>query len=58
MKPGTYHAVNAISIANGLHVGPALPEGALARPGDVPNRHAGQSYSTILGIAQILSGLM
>ena len=55
MKSGTYHAVNDISIANGLHVGPALPERALARPGEVPNRRAGQSYPTILGIAQILS---
>jgi hypothetical protein len=55
MKPGTYHAVNDISIANGLHVGPALPERALARPGEVPNRRAGQSYPTIIGIAQILS---
>ena len=55
MKPGTYHAVNDISIANGLHVSPALPERALARPGEVPNRRAGQSYPTILGIAQILS---
>jgi len=55
MKPGTYHAVNDISIANGLHVGPALAERALARPGEVPNRRAGQSYPTIIGIAQILS---
>ena len=55
MKPGTYHAVNDISIANGLHVGPALPERALARPGEVPNRRAGQSYPTILGIAQLIS---
>jgi hypothetical protein len=55
MKPGTYHAINDISIANGLHVGPALPERTLARPGEVPNRRAGQSYPTIIGIAQILS---
>jgi hypothetical protein len=55
MKPGTYHAVNDISIANGLHVGPALPERAIARPGEVPNRRAGQSYPTILGIAQLIS---
>ncbi len=55
MKPGTYHAVNDISIANGLHVVPALPARALAKPGESPNRRAGQSYPTILGIAQILS---
>jgi hypothetical protein len=44
-----------LSIANGLHVVPALPARALAKPGESPNRGAGQSYPTILGIAQILS---
>jgi hypothetical protein len=55
MRPGTHYAVNDISIANRLRVAPALPERALARPGEVPNRRAGQSYPTIIGIAQILS---
>ena len=55
MKSGTYCAVNDISIANRLHVAPALPSRALAAPGETPNRRSGQSYRTILGIAQILS---
>ena len=55
MKPGTYHAVNDISIANGLHVGPAPAERTAARPGEVSNRRASQAYPTLIGIAQILS---
>lgn len=55
MKPGTYCAVNDISIANRLHVGPALSSRALAAPGETADSRSGQSYRTILGIAQILS---
>lgn len=54
LKPGTYYAVNDISISNGLHV-TAVPVRAIPRPGEPPNRCFGRPYPTTLGIAQILS---
>ena len=54
MKPGTFAAVHEISIAEGLNVGPArkVPMPGAETPLDA---RWGTSYSTILGIEQILS---
>ena len=48
MKPRTYHAVNNISIANGLRVGPAVPASAMPRPGEPPSVVWASPYPTIL----------
>ncbi len=56
MRPGTRQAVEDISIANGLSVGPHVPAVLMPRPGEPLNLSRGRPYSTILGIEQILSG--
>jgi hypothetical protein len=55
IKPGTYHAVHDISLANGLRVGPPVPDSSTPKPGEPPKRGVSQPYPTILGIAQIRS---
>jgi hypothetical protein len=44
VRPGTYQAINNISLANALSVGPSIP--AILMP----------KHSTIRGLEQILSG--
>ena len=55
MQPGTNHAINDISLANGLNVGPSIPASAMPRPGEPPTSGRGRPYPTILGIVQILA---
>jgi hypothetical protein len=55
MRPGTYQAVNNISIANAVSVGPHVPAVLMPRPGEPLNLSRGRPYATILGIEQILS---
>lgn len=54
MKPGTSYAINDISIANGMHVGPKLSARFTPRPGEP--KEARTAYPTILGLATILAG--
>ncbi|HKX17734.1 MAG TPA: hypothetical protein VJT33_06975 [bacterium] len=56
MRPGTSQAVENISIANTVGVGPYLPAALMPRPGEPPDLSRGRPYPTILGIEQILSG--
>src|SRR5215471_5873468 len=51
MKPGITHAINDISIANGMHVGPSLPARAMPQPGEP--RQQQTAYPTILGLGTI-----
>jgi hypothetical protein len=44
MPPGTFEAIDDVSIANALNVGPSTPAVSFGKP-----------YSTILGIGQVLS---
>jgi hypothetical protein len=44
MPPGTYEAIDDVSLANALNVGPHVPAVRVGKP-----------YSTILGIDQVLS---
>ena len=53
MKPGITQAINDISIANGMHVGPSLPARAMPPPGE--SRHQQTAYPTILGLDTILT---
>lgn len=55
MKPGARAAIDNISIAEGLSVGPAIREVLMPRPGEPLNFSWGKPYPTILGIEQILS---
>jgi hypothetical protein len=55
LAPGTWAAVNDISICNGLKVGPAVPDALMPRPGEPVNNTWGRPYPTIVGIEQILS---
>lgn len=55
MRPGTSYAVNDISIANRMNVGPDTPAELMPRPGEPLNFRRGRPYPTILGIEQILS---
>jgi hypothetical protein len=54
MKPGTSQAINDISIANGMHVGPKLP--VRATPPPTEPRSYQIAYPTILGLRTILAG--
>ena len=54
MKPGIVHAINDISIANGMHVGPKLP--ARAMPPPTESRSDQVAHPTMLGLATILAG--
>jgi hypothetical protein len=56
MKPGTRQAIEDISIANGVSVGPYKPAALMPRPGEPLNLSRGRPDATILGIEQILSG--
>jgi hypothetical protein len=56
MRPGTRQAVEDISIANGVSVGPYVPAALMPTPGEPLNLSRGRPDSTILGIEQILSG--
>jgi hypothetical protein len=56
MRPGTSQAINNISLANALSVGPSIPVILMPRPGEPLNFSRGRPYATILGIEQILSG--
>jgi hypothetical protein len=56
MWPGTRQAVEDISIANGLSVGPYVPGVLMPRPGEPLNSSRGRPDATVLGIEQILSG--
>jgi hypothetical protein len=53
MKPGITYAINDISIANEMHIGPKLPDRAMPPPG--APRHQQTAYPTILGLATILA---
>jgi hypothetical protein len=53
MKPGIFAAVNDITIAEGLQVGPAR-EVKMPKPGEPLNSKWSRPPLTILGIAQIL----
>jgi hypothetical protein len=53
MKPGTSYAINDISIANGMHVGPKLSARFTPRPGEP--KEARTAYPTILRLATILA---
>ena len=53
MKPGIVHAINQISISNGMHVGPKLP--ARAMPPPMEPRNDQIAYRTMLGLATILA---
>jgi hypothetical protein len=55
MKPGTYSAINDISLANTMHVRPSVPDSATPRSAEPPKRVFSRSDPTILGIMQILS---
>ena len=54
MKPGTSCAINDISIANGMDVGPKLPARAMPPPG--APRQQQTAYPTMLGLGTILAG--
>ena len=54
MRPGTSAAVNDISIANGLAVGPHIPAELMPHPGERSNSSRGRTFPTLLGIEQIL----
>ena len=56
MWPGTRQAVEDISIANGLSVGPYVPGVLMPTPGEPLNLSRGRPDATVLGIEQILSG--
>ena len=56
MRPGTYQAINNISLANEMGVGPSTPEVLISKAGEPPNLGRGKPHSAILGIEQILSG--
>jgi hypothetical protein len=56
MRPGTYQAINNISLANEMGVGPSTPEVLISKPGEPPNLGRAKPHLTILGIEQILSG--
>lgn len=55
MQPGTFQAIDDISIGNAVSVGPYVPAVKMPRPGEPLNLSLGRPYPTILGIAQILS---
>jgi hypothetical protein len=54
MRPGISQAINDISIANSLNVGPSFPAELMPRPGEVPAVHRGKPFPTILGVGQLL----
>jgi len=55
MKPGTSAAVDDISLANGLNVGPQVAPELMPRPGEPLSHKWGRPCPTIFGIEQILS---
>jgi hypothetical protein len=55
MRPGIRQAVDDISIANTLNVGPYVPAVLMPRPGEAPNFSRGRPFPTLLGIEQILT---
>jgi len=55
MRPGTTQAVENISIANAVSVGPYVPAVLMPRPGEPLNLSRGRPYPTILGIERVLS---
>ncbi|TMJ59908.1 MAG: hypothetical protein E6G81_07825 [Alphaproteobacteria bacterium] len=54
LKPGIAQAINDISIANQMNVGPHLAARWMPRPGEP--REARTAYPTILGLRSILAG--
>lgn len=54
-RPGIRQAIDDISLANELSVGPHVPAVLMPRPGEPPNFSRGRPFRTILGIETILS---
>ncbi len=54
LRPGRYQAVNDISLANALSIGPKLPAALMPRPG-APNFSRGRPFPTIGSLDEILS---
>jgi hypothetical protein len=56
MPSGRPYAVNDISLANSLTIGPEFPAALMPSPGQPPNVSRGRPYPTISSLDEILSG--
>jgi hypothetical protein len=54
LAPGTWAAVNDVSVCNALSVGPAIKDALMPRPGEPVKNTGGRPFPTLVGIEQIL----